>query len=83
MDLGEARRTRASGAPPTLTQALVRPSKKLPPGFVLTGGGLTVEFGDDLGEGLWIVRLDPGDRPLLELLAEVGLPPRPSGQRTM
>jgi S-adenosylmethionine:tRNA ribosyltransferase-isomerase len=58
-------------------EALVRPSKKLAPGTVVTGEVLSVEIGDDLGEGRRLVRLDPGVRPLLEVLHEVGLPPLP------
>ena len=57
--------------------ALVRPSKKLPPGSVVTTEGLTVEIGEDLGEGRRVVAPDPGDRPLLEILGEVGQPPLP------
>jgi S-adenosylmethionine:tRNA ribosyltransferase-isomerase len=58
-------------------EALVRPSKKLAPGSVVTTAGLSVEIGDDLGEGRRLIRLDPGERPLLEVLHEVGLPPLP------
>ena len=59
-------------------EALVRPSKKIPAGTLLTAdGGFTVEVGDDLGEGRRMVRPDPGERPLLDVLAEVGLPPLP------
>ncbi len=58
-------------------EALVRPSKRLVPGSVVTGPGLTVEIGDDLGEGRRLVTPDPGDRPLLEVLAEIGRPPLP------
>ncbi len=58
-------------------EALVRPSKKLAPGSVVTAEGLSVEIGKDLGEGRRLVRLDPGDRPLLDVLHEVGLPPLP------
>ncbi len=58
-------------------EALVRPSKRLGPGSVVTAAGLSVEIGEDLGEGRRRVRLDPGDRVLLEVLHEVGLPPLP------
>lgn len=40
-------------------------------------GGLELEFGADLGEGRRLVRLDPGARPLRELLDELGLMPLP------
>jgi S-adenosylmethionine:tRNA ribosyltransferase-isomerase len=58
-------------------EALVRPSKKVAPGTVLHADGLAVEVGEDLGEGRRMVRPDPGGRPLLDVLAEVGLPPLP------
>lgn len=58
-------------------EALVKPSKKVPTGTSLTTGGLAVEVGADLGEGRRLVRPDAGDRPLLDVLAEVGLPPLP------
>jgi len=58
-------------------EALARPSRKLTPGVTLTTGGLQLEMGDDLGDGRRLVRLDPGERPLLEVLDEVGLPPLP------
>ncbi|MDG2026231.1 MAG: tRNA preQ1(34) S-adenosylmethionine ribosyltransferase-isomerase QueA [Acidimicrobiales bacterium] len=58
-------------------EALVRPSKKVPAGTSLTTDGLAVEVGEDLGEGRRLVRLDTGDRPLLEVLNDVGLPPLP------
>lgn len=58
-------------------EALARPSRKLIPGTIVTTAGMSIEMGDDLGDGRRMVRLDPGERPLLELLAEVGLPPLP------
>ncbi|MEQ8839659.1 MAG: tRNA preQ1(34) S-adenosylmethionine ribosyltransferase-isomerase QueA [Acidimicrobiales bacterium] len=58
-------------------EALVRPSKKVPAGTLLTTDALVVEVGDDLGDGRRLVRPDPGERALLEVLAEVGLPPLP------
>ncbi len=58
-------------------EALARPSKKLPVGMELATGDLRIEMGEDLGEGRRIVQLDSGDRPLLEVLDEVGLPPLP------
>lgn len=58
-------------------EALVRPSRKLPPGTEVRTLGLDVVIDDDLGEGRRIVELDPGDRSLLEVLAEVGSAPLP------
>ncbi len=58
-------------------EALARPSRKLTPGSRVAADGLTIEMGDDMGEGRRLVRLDPGSRPLLEVLDEVGLPPLP------
>jgi S-adenosylmethionine:tRNA ribosyltransferase-isomerase len=58
-------------------EALVRPSKKLAPGSVVTADGLSVEIGEDLGEGRRVVRPDAAGRPLFEVLHEVGLPPLP------
>ncbi len=58
-------------------EALVRPSRKLCPGTLVTAPGLDVVVDDDLGEGRRIVELDPGPRPLLEVLADVGLTPLP------
>ncbi len=58
-------------------EALARPSRKLAPGSTVTAGGLTIEMGEDLGEGRRLVRPNPGDRRLLEVLDQVGLPPLP------
>jgi len=58
-------------------EALVRPSKKVSPGTRLVTDGFAVDVGEDLGEGRRVVRPDSGDRPLLDVLAEVGLPPLP------
>ncbi len=58
-------------------EALVRPSRKLPPGTPVTAPGLDVVVLDDLGEGRRVVSLDAGDVPLLDALAAVGLPPLP------
>jgi S-adenosylmethionine:tRNA ribosyltransferase-isomerase len=54
-------------------EALVRPSRKVPPGTELRGetGDLTVEVGEDLGDGLRVVTLD-GDP---SAAGEVPLPP--------
>ena len=38
---------------------------------------MSVEIGEDLGEGRRLVRLDTGGRPLLEVLHDVGRPPLP------
>ena len=58
-------------------EALVRPSGKVPAGTLLDVDGLAMEVGEDLGDGRRLVRPDPGDRPLLDVLAEIGLPPLP------
>ncbi|MBT5581767.1 MAG: tRNA preQ1(34) S-adenosylmethionine ribosyltransferase-isomerase QueA [Acidimicrobiaceae bacterium] len=58
-------------------EALARPSRKLAPGMKLTTGDLRIEMGENLGDGRRLVVLDTGDRPLLEVLEEVGLPPLP------
>jgi len=58
-------------------EALVRPSRKLPPGTVISATGLEVVVEDDFGDGRRMVRLNPGSRPLMEALAEVGLAPLP------
>ena len=62
-------------------EALVRPSRRLRPGEVVapdTGAtGATVEIRDDLGEGRRVVRVHTGERPLLQVLDEVGAVPLP------
>jgi len=58
-------------------ESLVRPSRKLPPGTEVTAPGLRAIIEDDLGEGRRMVSLDPGDRPLLEVLSDAGLAPLP------
>jgi len=58
-------------------QALVRPSRKLPPGTVVTAAGLDVVIEDDLGDGRRLVSLNPGGRPLMDALFDVGLAPLP------
>jgi len=58
-------------------EVLARPSKKLAPGLELAIGDLRVEMGEDLGDGRRLVHLDSGERPLLDVLDEVGLPPLP------
>lgn len=67
-------------AGPGTWEALVRPSRKLTPGTVLTfGPDLEVRVGEDLGEGRRLVEVvHPADRDLLEVLGvhgEVPLPP--------
>lgn len=59
-------------------RALVRPSRRVPPGTVVTAGDLPVEVGEDLGDGVRRVRLDAGsegERAALEAHGEVPLPP--------
>lgn len=58
-------------------EALVRPSRKLPPGTVVrVDDDLVVTFGDDLGEGRRIVTVDSPDLDAtLARLGEVPLPP--------
>jgi len=51
--------------------ALVRPSRKLRRGMVLTASGVRVEMGASLGDGQWRVRVE-GD---LERAGEMPLPP--------
>ncbi|MDG1409473.1 MAG: tRNA preQ1(34) S-adenosylmethionine ribosyltransferase-isomerase QueA [Acidimicrobiales bacterium] len=58
-------------------EVLARPSKKLAPGLELIIGDLRVEMGEDLGGGRRLVHLDSGERSLLDVLDEVGLPPLP------
>lgn len=62
-------------------EALVRPSRRLRPGEVVApdapGAQASVEIRDDLGEGRRIVRLHTGDRPLMEVLDEIGAVPLP------
>ncbi len=57
--------------------ALVRPSRKLPPGTrVELGDDLTIELGDDLGEGRRIVRVETTDLlAALDAHGEMPLPP--------
>ncbi|RMH77036.1 MAG: S-adenosylmethionine:tRNA ribosyltransferase-isomerase, partial [Actinomyces sp.] len=56
---------------------LVRPSRRIAPGTVVTCGPLRVEVGEDLGEGRRLVRPDPGGRDLAAVLDEVGEMPLP------
>lgn len=73
-------------------EALVRPSRRLPPGETVVpdpqtagavvaaardGGQVTVEIGDDLGEGRRVVRVHTGERPLLDVLDDIGTVPLP------
>lgn len=58
-------------------EALVRPSGKLKVGSVLRNDAMEVVVGEDLGEGRRIVEPEVGDRRLLDVLEEVGLPPLP------
>ncbi len=69
-------------------EALVRPSRRLRPGEVVTldpaaasstapDTELSVEIGDDLGEGRRLVSLHTGGRRLLQVLEEAGEVPLP------
>ncbi len=58
-------------------EALVRPSRKLPPGTrVEVGDDLCLEFADDLGEGRRLVRVETADLlASLDVHGEMPLPP--------
>lgn len=59
-------------------EALVRPSRRVAPGTVLTAPGLSVEIGEDLGDGRRRVMLDTGtldEHVALGRYGEVPLPP--------
>jgi S-adenosylmethionine:tRNA ribosyltransferase-isomerase len=62
-------------------EALVRPGKRLRPGTTLTdrtgGGVLQVVVGDDIGEGVRLVRLEAGGGDLSEAIERVGEIPLP------
>ena len=71
-------------------EALVRPSRRLRPGETVVpdpdragvgtsrcGGQVGVEIRDDLGEGRRIVRVHTGERPLLDVLDDIGTVPLP------
>lgn len=65
-------------------EALVRPSRRLRVGEVVTpqrgdgsAAGAAVEVGADLGEGRRVVRVHTGGRELHEVLAEIGTAPLP------
>lgn len=58
-------------------EALVRPSRRLKEGSVVANDAMSVVIGEDLGEGRRIVAPEVGDRRLLDVLDEVGLPPLP------
>lgn len=53
-------------------EALVKPSRKVPPGMRLRGGGLEVEVGEDLGQGRRLVTVVAGNP---ETAGELPLPP--------
>jgi S-adenosylmethionine:tRNA ribosyltransferase-isomerase len=57
-------------------EALVRPSRRLPPGTRLTlRGGHAVEVGERLGDGTRAVRFDGDPRAVMEVAGEMPLPP--------
>ena len=64
-------------------EALVRPSRKVAPGTVLTPAGsgphsaFSVEVGEDLGEGRRLVRLHVGTTPVIDSLERHGQVPLP------
>ncbi|MCQ3806089.1 MAG: tRNA preQ1(34) S-adenosylmethionine ribosyltransferase-isomerase QueA [Acidimicrobiaceae bacterium] len=58
-------------------EALVRPSRRLEAGSVVANAAMSVVIGEDLGEGRRIVVPEVGDRRLLDVLDDVGLPPLP------
>ena len=62
-------------------EALVRPSRRLRPGEVVTpdagGAQASVEIRDDLGEGRRVVRVRTGGQHLLGALDEIGAVPLP------
>ena len=58
-------------------EALVRPSRKLKAGSIVANDAMAVVIGEDLGEGRRIVKPEVGNRRLLDVLDEVGLPPLP------
>jgi S-adenosylmethionine:tRNA ribosyltransferase-isomerase len=66
---------------PLVWEALVRPGRRVPAGTVLRSerlADLSVEVGDDLGDGRRLVALDVGPMPVLDALdraGEVPLPP--------
>jgi S-adenosylmethionine:tRNA ribosyltransferase-isomerase len=61
-------------------EGLVRPGRRVPPGTVLRSGrlpDLSVEVGDDLGDGRRLVAIDPGPTTVLEALERAGEVPLP------
>jgi S-adenosylmethionine:tRNA ribosyltransferase-isomerase len=57
-------------------EALVRPSRRLPPGSRLTlRGGHAVEVGERLGDGTRAVRFDGDARVIMQAAGEMPLPP--------
>ena len=58
-------------------EALVRPSRKLQAGSVVRNQAMSVEIGEDLGEGRRVVTPEVGNRRFLEVLGQVGLVPLP------
>ena len=61
-------------------EALVRASRRLPEGEVVTTGeasAMSVEIGADLGEGRRVVRLNTGGQAVLDAITEIGAAPLP------
>jgi len=75
----------AGGEDTIVWEALVRPGRRLRPGTVLRSSrlvSLTVEVGEDLGEGRRMVRIDTGGLALLDALERAGEVPLPPYVRT-
>jgi len=56
-------------------EALVKPGKRARPGTRVDFGGLLGEIGEDLGDGIRVVRFPTGSRSTLERIGETPLPP--------
>lgn len=67
---------RPLGGDPTRWEALVRPSRRLPPGAVVTlSSGDSVEVGERLGDGTRAVRFDADPLEVMARAGEMPLPP--------
>ncbi|MBN1337406.1 MAG: tRNA preQ1(34) S-adenosylmethionine ribosyltransferase-isomerase QueA [Deltaproteobacteria bacterium] len=60
---------------PGLVEALVRPSRRLAPGQVLSAEGASVRLIEDLGEGTWRVEALPSPGAVMDRHGHVPLPP--------